>query len=84
MSLELRTENAEDWNSYTLTCRVRIKEVSQNYSPVFSASVRSREGLFDVTAEQRMLILPRKDLVAAVTISPDVKIAPKGIEGTIL
>ena len=81
--LELERGNAENWDSYTLTCRVRIAEVSQGYNPVFNISVRSREGHFDVSTGQRMLILPTRDLVGVVTFPPDAKIAPKGVDGVI-
>lgn len=81
--LELEIGNAENWDSYTLTCRVRIAEVSQGYNPSFHISVRSREGHFDVMTEQRMFILPTRDLVSVVTFPPDAKIAPGGVDGII-
>ena len=81
--LKLERGNAENWDSYTLTCRVRIAEVSQGYNPIFGVSVRSRKGHFDVTTGQRMLILPTRDLVGVVTFPPDAKIAPKGVDGVI-
>ena len=81
--LKLERGKAENWDSYTLTCRVRIAEVSQGYDPVFGVSVRSRDGHFDVTTAQRMSILPTHDLVGVVTFPPDAKIAPKGVDGVI-
>ena len=81
--LKLERGKAENWDSYTLTCRVRIAEVSQGYNPSFHISVRSREGHFDVRTGQRMFILPTRDLVSVVTFPPDAKIAPKGVDGVI-
>ncbi len=81
--LELEKGNAKNWNSYTLTCRVRIAEVSLGYNPSFNISVRSREGHFDVMTGQRMLIIPKHDIVDVVTFPPDAKIAPDGVDGVI-
>ena len=81
--LELERSNAKNWDSYTLTCRVRIVEVSLGYNPSFNISVRSREGHFDVMTGQRMLILPKHDIVGVVTFPPDAKIAPDGVDGVI-
>ena len=58
LGLELRLDNSEDWISYTLTCRVRIVEVAEEASGIFSVGVRRSLGHFDVPAEQEMLILP--------------------------
>ena len=81
--LELEKGNAKNWDSYTLTCRVRIAEVSLGYNPSFNISVRSREGHFDVMTDQQMFILPTQDLVGVVTFPPDAKIAPDGVDGVI-
>ena len=81
--LELEKGNAKNWPSYTLTCRVRISEVSLGYNPSFHISVRRREGHFDVMTEQRMFILPMRDLVGVVTFPPDAKIPPAGVGGVI-
>ncbi len=81
--LELGRDNAENWNFYTLKCRVRIAEVSQGYNPTFVVSVRSGEGHFDVSTGQRMFVLPTRDLVSVVTFPPDAKIPPKGVDGVI-
>ena len=81
--LELEKVNATNWDSYTLTFRVRIAEVSRGYNPGFHISVRSREGHFDVMTEQQMFIFPTRDLVGVVTFPPDAKIAPDGVDGVI-
>ena len=75
VSLELTTGNAEDWNSYTLTCRVRFEKVVQRKRLVsyFSVGVRRSMGQFDVTAQQEILILPFDQHVQVDTIPPDAR-----------
>ena len=85
VSLELTTGNAEDWNSYTLTCRVRFAEVVEEESGIFSVGVRRSVGQFDVVAQQAMLISPVDQHVQVDTIPPDARRnLKKGLEGKIL
>ena len=45
VSLELRTGNAENWDSYTLTCRIRFELEKDPELPInFKIAVRSSEG----------------------------------------
>ena len=85
VSLELRTGNAEDWNSYTLTCQIRFAEEPQEEGALFSIGVRLGKGHFDVPAEQQMLILPVHQHIQVDTIPPDAQQhdPEKGIEGMI-
>ena len=86
VSLELTTGNAEDWNSYTLTCRVRFEKVAEEaWVSYFSVGVRRSMGQFDVTAQQEILILPFDQHVQVDTIPPDARRDPeKRLKGKIL
>ncbi len=83
LGLELRLDNSEDWISYTLICRVRIVEVSEESPGSFSVRVRRSLGHFDMPAEQEMLIIPVGQRVQVHTIPPDAK-PDHGLEGMIL
>ena len=84
LGLELRLDNSEDWNSYTLTCRVRISKVAEELSGIFVVGVRRSMGQFDIPAEQEMLIIPVRQHVQVHTIPPDAKLGPEnGLEGMI-
>ena len=84
LGLELRLDNSETWNSYTLTCRVRIARVAEESSGTFSVGVRRSTGRFDISAEQEMLILTVDQRVQVHTIQPDAKHDPeRGLEGMI-
>ena len=75
-SLELRAGNAESWNAYTLTCRIRISEVE---NALFSIDVRRSEGRFDLAAQQTMLIDPLFPGISVITAPPDAKFNPEKI-----
>ena len=83
VSLEFRTGNAEDWNSYTLTCQIRFAQEPQEEGGIFSIGVRLGKGHFDVPAEQQMLILPVHQHIQVDTIPPDAQQhdPEKGIKG---
>ena len=83
--MELRIGNAEIWDSYTLTCRIRFVEAQQVVPAVFSIFVRSSTGWFDEMASQQMLILPVLQHVQVCTTPPDAKGDPETgeIEGTV-
>ena len=84
LGLELKIGNAERWNSYTLTCRVRFAEVAKETSGIFSVGVRRSMGHLDIPPEQEMLILPVRQRVQVHTIPPDAKRDPeKGLVGRI-
>ena len=85
VSLEFRTGNAEDWNSYTLTCQIRFAQEPQEEGGIFSIGVRLGKGHFDVPAEQQMLILPVHQHIQVDTIPPDAQQhdPEKGIKGMI-
>ena len=86
VSLELRTGNAEDWDSYTLTCRIRFVEVRGGAgSGFFNIGIRSSKGRFDLVAEQVMQILLLPKSIDVTTIPPDAKRNPetKAPEGEI-
>ena len=86
VSLELRTGNAEDWDSYTLTCRIRFVEVRGGPgSGFFNIGIRSSKGRFDLVAEQVMQILLLPKSIDVTTIPPDAKRNPetKAPEGEI-
>lgn len=73
--LELRTGNAENWDSYTLTCRIRFKEFppEEEEGRLLYVAVRA-----DGVAQQRMLILPVIQTIQVITIPPDAqKIDPE-------
>ena len=76
-SLELRTGNAESWNAYTLTCRVRISEALDEVPTIFSIHVRRGEGRFNRVAQQTMMIILANQLISVSTIPPDAKFDPK-------
>ena len=73
VSLELTTGYAEDWNAYTLTCRVRFAEVVEEASGFFTVGVRRSVRQFDVVAQQAMLIDPVDQHVQVDTIPPDAR-----------
>ena len=85
LGLELRLDNSEDWNSYTLTCRIRFAKAAENALGLFSVGVRRSMGHFNVMAEQRMLIILRNQHIQVDTIPPDAKSDPETgeLEGTI-
>lgn len=75
VTLELRTGNAENWDSYTLTCRIRFKEIppEEKSGRKFTVAVRIGE-----VAGQTMLILPVIQTIQVNTIPPDAqKIDPE-------
>ena len=75
VTLELRTGNAENWDSYTLTCRIRFKEIppEEERGRIFTVTVRIGE-----VAGQTMLILPVIQTIQVNTIPPDAqKIDPE-------
>lgn len=83
--LKIKLDNAETWNSYTLTCRVRFVEVAEESSGIFSVHVRRSVGQFDVVARQAMLILPADQHVQVDTTPPDARRdLKKGLEEKIL
>ena len=85
VSLELSTGNAEDWNAYTLTCRIRFGGAPQEEDGLFGIGVRRGKGQFDVVAEQRLLISPADHHVQISTTPPDAKRdAALGLEGRIV
>ena len=54
VSLELRTGDAENWDSYTLTCRIRFAEVRGGPgSGFFNIDVRSSMGRFELVADKK-------------------------------
>lgn len=83
--MELRLGNAETWDSYTLTCRIRFVEAQQAVPAVFSIFVRSSMGWFGEMASQQMLILPDRQHVQVSTTPPDAKGDPETgeIEGIV-
>ena len=85
LSLELKLDNSGTWNSYTLTCRVRIAEAPREAPGVISIGVRRNEGHFGEMAEQTMLILPVLQHIQVDTIPPDAKSDPESgeLEGII-
>ena len=76
VSLELRTGNSENWNSYTLRCRVKFSKVpAPPTTSLFTISVRRNKGHFNVMAEQQMQIIWSGPLeaVAVATVPLDAK-----------
>ena len=71
--LELRAGNANNWNAYTFTARVRIAEALEKQLPSFIIQVRRGRGRFDLVAEQTMLIQPVEQRVSVFTTPPDAK-----------
>ena len=85
LGLELRLDNSETWNSYTLTCRVRFAKVAEELSGIFVVGVRRSIGHFGEMAEQIMLILPVSQHIQVDTVPPDAKLNLKeGIKGGIV
>ena len=84
--LELRTGNAEDWNSYTLTCRIRFAQAPQAEGGLFSIRVRLGKGHFGVSALQQMLVSPVHQHIQVDTIPPDAqqRDPEKGVKGRIV
>ena len=78
VSLELKTGDAEDWDSYTLTCRIRFAEVRGGAgSGFFNICIRSSPGRFDLVAEQVMQILLLPHSINVTTVPPDAKRNPE-------
>ncbi len=71
VSMELRTDNSETWDSYTLTCRIRFAELQMN--GIFGIGVRRNEGHFGEMAEHEMLVLPIRQYVQVTSVPPDFK-----------
>ena len=84
LELELRLDNSETWNSYTLTCRVRIARVAEESSGILVVGVRRSIGHFGEMAEQIMLILPVRQHIQVDTVPPDAQRDPEeGLVGMI-
>lgn len=78
VSLELKTEDAAGWDSYTLTCRIRFAEVRGGPgSGYFNICVRSNPGRFELVAEQVMQILLLPHSIDVTTVPPDAKRNPE-------
>ena len=83
--LELNTGNAKHWDSYTLTCRIRFKEILEDLpGREFNVAVRKGIGHFGEVTEQHMLIFPLLQMIQVSTIPPDVKDAPDPEAGEVL
>lgn len=81
VSLELRIGDAENWDSYTLTCRIRFAEVRGGHgSGFFNIDVRSSPGRFELVAEQVMQILLLPQSIVVSSIPPNAKRNPKTLE----
>ncbi len=78
--MELRAGNPENWNSYTLTCRVKFVKVPQIPS-TFGISVRRRKGHFNEMAQQTILIISPLNAVSITTTPPDAKRDREGMIG---
>lgn len=83
--LELSTSNARNWDSYTLTCRIRIKEIPEDFpGREFNVTVRKGIGHFDEVADQHMLIFPALQTIQVSTTPPDIREAPDPEAGEVL
>ena len=78
VSLGLWTGDAGNWDSYTLTCRIRFAEVRGGPGTgYFNISVRKSIGRFDLATEQVMQIRLFPQSIDVTTIPPDAKRNPE-------
>lgn len=73
VAAEIKIENEQNWDSYTLTCRVRFSSELIWENPQFSITVQGRKGQFDLMTGQVLSVLPIVQLLLVYTIPPDVK-----------
>ena len=73
VATEIKIENEQNWDSYTLTCRVRFSSELIWENPNFSITVQGRKGQFDLMTGQVLSVLPIVQLLLVYTIPPDVK-----------
>lgn len=81
--MELRTGDWENWDSYSLTCRIRFEEIRKEKIGEFHVRVRRGKGRFGVAAWQHMLIYPGRQDIQVTTVPPDAKADRAGIKGKI-
>ena len=84
VAVELKTGDEQNWDSYTLTCRVRFSRELIREFPLFEIIVQRRNGRFDLMAGQVLSVFPLDQRVLVYTIPPDAMAGPvNGIVGAI-
>lgn len=81
--MEVRTGDWENWDSYTLTCRIRFDEFPRQKTGEFYVWDRRGEGCCGVVTVRYMLIDPAAQRVQVYTIPPNAEDEPAGIKGRI-
>lgn len=78
VALQLSTGNAEEWDSYSLTCRIRFVDVQEVRPPEsFAINVRKGKGRRGLEAQQNMQIHPLEQFIHVTTYPPDAKRNPE-------
>ena len=78
VALQLSTGNAEEWDSYSLTCRIRFVNVQEIRPPEsFTINVRKGKGRRGLAAQQNMQIHPLDQFIHVTTYPPDAKRNPE-------
>ena len=73
-ALQLSTGNAEEWDSYSLTCRIRFVDVQEVRPPEsFTINVRKGKGHIGLAPQQNMQIHPLDQFIHVTTYPPDAK-----------
>lgn len=83
VAAEIEIDDEQNWESYTLTCRVRFSSELIWENPQFSITVQGRKGKFDLMTGQVLSILPIDQRLLVYTIPPDVKPDQDNIINTI-
>ena len=73
VAVELKTGDEQNWDSYTLTCRVRFSSELIRELPLFDITVQRRKGRFDLMAGQVLSVFPIHQRLQVDTIPPDAK-----------
>lgn len=78
VALQLSTGDAAEWDSYSLTCRIRFVNVQEVRPPEsFAINVRKGKGRRGLAAQQNMQIHPLEQFIHVTTYPPDAKRNPE-------
>lgn len=84
VAAEIEIDDEQNWDSYTLTCRVRFPGELIKEFPQFSITVQRRKGRFDLMAGQVLSVFPIQKRLLVFTIPPDAQAGPvNGVMGVI-
>lgn len=73
VAAEIEIDDEQNWESYTLTCRVRFPGELIREFPQFNIIVQRRKGRFDLMAGQVLSVFPIHQRLQVDTIPPDAK-----------